>query len=178
MGVSNPELCCTVIDTLAPKAKRLYISAMLTTLRNFVIHTWFRLIRPMTLGVRIIAANREGQICLVRHTYTSGWHLPGGGVERGETCIDAAIKEAREEAGLIIAVGDLRLVSIHSNFQNFPGDHVLVYTTHIWTQTATTTAHEIAEYGFYDPANLPIGTTPGTKRRLAEWAGASISPTW
>lgn len=151
---------------------------MLKMLRNYLVHTWFRLKRPMTLGVRIIATDGRGHVCLVRHTYTPGWHLPGGGVERGETCVDAAIKEAREEAGLIIAHEDIKLVSIHANFENFPGDHVLVYVTNTWNQVATNTAHEIAEHGFYDPANLPLGTTAGTKRRLAEWAGAAHITTW
>lgn len=132
----------------------------------------------MTLGVRVIAVRSDGQICLVRHTYTPGWHLPGGGVERGESCQEAALKEAREEAGLLIARSDIALVSVHSNFENFPGDHVLVYLTRNWTQTATTTAHEIAEYGFFNPASLPHETTAGTKRRLAEFAGGTVSTTW
>ena len=151
---------------------------MLKMLRNFLVHNWFRLKRPMTLGVRIIAANADGHMCLVRHTYTPGWHLPGGGVERGETCVEAAIKEAREEAGLIIGAGDITLVSVHANFDNFPGDHVLVYIARAWTQTGTNSAHEIAEYGFYDPANLPAGTTAGTRRRVAEQAGTPVSETW
>lgn len=132
----------------------------------------------MTLGVRVIAADNEGRICLVRHTYTPGWHLPGGGVEKGESCLEAAIKEAREEAGLVVKLQDIQLVSIHTNFDNFPGDHVLVYVTRTWEQVATNTAHEIAEYGFYDPAALPPGTTAGTKRRLAEWAGGPVVETW
>ncbi|MEM9842987.1 MAG: NUDIX domain-containing protein, partial [Pseudomonadota bacterium] len=37
----------------------------------------------MTLGVRAIVENAEGQVLLVRHTYTPGLYLPGGGVERG-----------------------------------------------------------------------------------------------
>jgi ADP-ribose pyrophosphatase YjhB (NUDIX family) len=151
---------------------------MLKLIRNFLVHTWFRLKRPMTLGVRIIAIRADGYICLVRHTYTPGWHLPGGGVERGETCQDAAIKEAREEAGLVIRSTDIKLVSVHSNFENFPGDHVMVYITQVWTQTTTTTAHEIAEYGFYDPSSLPEGTTAGTRRRLNELAGAAIQSNW
>jgi 8-oxo-dGTP pyrophosphatase MutT (NUDIX family) len=152
---------------------------MLKTLRNLLVHTWFRLKRPMTLGARVIALRADGYVCLVRHTYTPGWHLPGGGVERGENCLEAAIKEAREEAGLVIAPADISLVSIHSNFDNFPGDHVLVYLTHSWTEVTTTTAHEIAEFGFFDPLHLPSGTTAGTRRRLGELAKkTSVSPTW
>jgi ADP-ribose pyrophosphatase YjhB (NUDIX family) len=151
---------------------------MLKALRTALVHTFFRLKRPMTLGVRIIAMDAQNRICLVRHTYTPGWHLPGGGVERGETCLAAALKEAQEEAGLVIAPSDIKLISIHANFANFPGDHVAVYKTKNWTQTATNTAHEIAEFGFFALDNLPKDTTAGTLRRLAEMAGEPMSPFW
>jgi 8-oxo-dGTP pyrophosphatase MutT (NUDIX family) len=151
---------------------------MLKYVRDALIHSYFRIKRPMTLGVRILAVDANGHICLVRHTYTPGWHLPGGGVERGETCLEAAMKEAREEAGLVIAPNDLRLVSIHANFENFPGDHVLVYAASVWTIMPTTSAHEIAEFGFYAPNALPAGTTSGTRRRINEWSGATTSTQW
>ncbi len=151
---------------------------MLRQVRNFLVHTWFRFKRPMTLGVRVIAIDADGQVCLVRHTYTPGWHLPGGGVERGETCEDAALKEAREEAGLLIEQNDIRLVSIHANFANFPGDHVAIFVVNKWTVTPTNTAMEIAEHGFFPLSSLPDGTTAGTKRRLAEWSGAIASVNW
>jgi 8-oxo-dGTP pyrophosphatase MutT (NUDIX family) len=151
---------------------------MLKTLRNLLVHNWFRLRRPMTLGVRILAIDPEGKVCLVRHTYTPGWHLPGGGVERGETCLQAAIKEAREEAGLVIAQGDLELLSIHANFDSFPGDHVTVFMTDKWQTTSTNNPHEIAEFGFFALDDLPAGTTGGTKRRLEERAGGLISVNW
>lgn len=147
-------------------------------LRKVLIQPWFRFTRSMTLGVRIIAVRADGHICLVRHTYVQGWHLPGGGVERGENCLEAALKEAREEAGLLIAPSDMALISVHTNFDYFPGDHVLVYATRSWNQLTTTTAHEIAEYGFFDPLNLPEGTTSSTRRRLAEFAGGPVSTQW
>ena len=54
-------------------------------LKTRLFHTWFLLTRPMTLGVRALAFDAEGRILLVRHTYIRGWHLPGGGVESGQT---------------------------------------------------------------------------------------------
>ena len=133
----------------------------------------------MTLGVRIVAINSENKICLVKHTYTAGWHLPGGGVEKGETTLCAAMKEAREEAGLIIAPEDLKLVSIHANFANFKGDHVLVYHAKTWTSEPTNHAHEIAECRFFALNELPQDTTKGTLCRIKEALGQTIiSPNW
>jgi len=43
----------------------------------------------MTLGVRGVAIDSAGRVLLVKHTYLHGWWLPGGGVERGQTCEDA-----------------------------------------------------------------------------------------
>jgi 8-oxo-dGTP pyrophosphatase MutT (NUDIX family) len=151
---------------------------MLKMLRTALIHTFFRMKRPMTLGVRILATNEEGQICLVRHTYVQGWHLPGGGVERGETGLQAALKEAREEAGLLIAPSDMTLRSIHTNFESFRGDHVLFYVASKWIKVATNVAHEIADCRFFDPLALPEDTTPATRRRIGEWMGEKISEKW
>ena len=60
--------------------------------------------------MRVLAQRDDGAIMLVKHTYISGWHLPGGGVERGELAEIAAERELEEEAGLN-ARGRLQLVS-------------------------------------------------------------------
>jgi ADP-ribose pyrophosphatase YjhB (NUDIX family) len=164
---------------LAKKAKQAKTSAMLKQVVTFFVQTWFRLKRPMTLGVRVVAIDANGAVCLVRHTYTPGWHLPGGGVERGETCLQAACKEVCEEVGLIVAPQEMQLVSVHANFNNFKGDHVLVYRAASWTQGTTNNAQEIAETGFFLPEQLPEGTTPGTRRRIAElFEGKNCSQNW
>lgn len=148
-------------------------------LRFALFRAWSRLARPMTLGVRVVARDAEGRVCLVRHAYDGGWHLPGGGVERGETCQEAAVREAREEAGLAIAPDALHLVSVHANVPNFPGDHVLVWLAGAWTPApATARPLEIDGCGFFPLDALPEAATPGTRRRLAELAGAPAAPVW
>src|ERR1700681_2745972 len=68
--------------------------------RHRMVDVLGRLTRGMTLGVRALVIGPDGRIFLVKHSYVSGWHLPGGGGEPGETLIDALIRELREEGNL------------------------------------------------------------------------------
>lgn len=137
-----------------------------------------RATRGMTLGVRGVAVDGEGRVLLVKHTYVHGWWLPGGGVERGQTAEDALIREMREEAGLIVE-GRPVLVSVHSNERYFRGDHVLVYRMDRFTMTDRTSHGEIAEVGWFDPADLPDDTHRATRARLAEvFGGGQATPHW
>ncbi len=51
---------------------------------------------------------RDGRIVLVQRRYEPlGWALPGGFVDPGEKVGDAAVREAKEETGLDIALGTI-----------------------------------------------------------------------
>jgi ADP-ribose pyrophosphatase YjhB (NUDIX family) len=143
-----------------------------------VFRVFWRLRRPMTLGVRGVVTDENGAVLLVRHTYAKGWHLPGGGVERGETALDSLTRELAEEGG--VCVDEIpTLVGCYSNHANFPNDHVLVYLVAAWRSCPPRVDHEIAERGFYALDALPPDITGGTKRRLAElFDGAETSAHW
>ena len=134
-----------------------------------------RATRGLTLGVRVVATDAEGRVCLVKHTYLAGWWLPGGGVDRGETTQDAAVRELREETGLV-ATAAPRLISIHSNERFFRGDHVLVYGVDAWMAGGRTSHGEIAEIGWFHPDALPDDAHRSTRARLGEIFGG-IEPT-
>ena len=139
---------------------------------------WSRISRGMTLGVRGVAVDADGRVLLVKHTYLHGWWLPGGGVERGQSCEAALAREMREEAGLVIE-GRPTLVSVHSNERFFRGDHVLVYRIDNFTLTERTSRGEIAETGWFDPGALPDDAHRATRARLAELLkGAEVDPAW
>src|SRR6267154_3590960 len=65
-----------------------------------VLHFYWRFARGMTLGVRALVIDETGRIFLVKHSYVSGWHLPGGGVEAGETLTEAVARELHEEGNI------------------------------------------------------------------------------
>ena len=129
-----------------------------------------RLSRGATLGVRGLALDGEGRVLLVEHTYLPGWHLPGGGVERGETAEQAMVKEMLEEAGAEV-IGRPRLLSIHDNRRAFRGDHVLLYRIDRWRQVEATQRGEIFQVGFFAPDALPEGTTRATRNRIKASSG-------
>ena len=137
-----------------------------------------RMSRGMTLGVRGVAVDEAGRVLLVKHTYLHGWWLPGGGVERGQSCEDALIREMHEEAGDIVE-GRPTLISVHANERHFRGDHVLVCRIDRFTLTDRTSHGEIAEVGWFDPEALPDDTHRATRGRLAEvMGGVDVNPVW
>ncbi len=144
-----------------------------------LFHIFWMLKRPMTLGVRAFLRNDVGEILLVRHTYVSGWHLPGGGIEPGETALEAVKKEVREEASIEL-LEEPNLFSIYMNRNISRRDHVLLFECGTWHQSSTFEPNrEIAEIGFFPPDSLPEETTPGTQKRIAEVLGhQEISHHW
>lgn len=138
-------------------------------IKQWLFHTYFLLRRPMTLGVRAIVLDEaKSQVFLVRHTYVKGWHLPGGGVERGETFKQALTKELREE-GNIVLTAEPQLFGLYNNAHVSRRDHVAVYVCCAFEQVKPHQPdREIAEARFFALDALPDGVTAATTRRINE----------
>src|SRR5579863_1128415 len=88
-----------------------------------LFHLYWRFARGMTLGVRAVVLDTENRVFLVKHSYISGWHLPGGGVETGETLRGALRRELVEE-GRIELAGEPQLFGVYLNSHVSRRDHV------------------------------------------------------
>jgi 8-oxo-dGTP pyrophosphatase MutT (NUDIX family) len=140
--------------------------------RGRLFHTWFLLRRPMTLGVRGVVYDEAAHaVFLIRHTYVPGWQFPGGGVETGETALEALQRELAEEGNIELPSAP-PLRSIHFNRRSSRRDHVAVYLITDYRQsTPKQPDMEIAEAGFFPLDALPEHTSPATRRRIAEIFG-------
>src|SRR5450631_2380598 len=133
-----------------------------------LFHLYWRLARGMTLGVRAVVLDGDNRVFLVKHSYVAGWHLPGGGVEVGESFRDALRRELIEE-GRIELSGEPALHGLFFNSHVSRRDHVAVYIVRHFRQDRLPEPNrEIVACGFFDVGALPAETTEGTRLRISE----------
>jgi 8-oxo-dGTP pyrophosphatase MutT (NUDIX family) len=144
-----------------------------------LMHFYWRFARGMTLGVRGLVIDGAGRVLLVQHTYVRGWHLPGGGVEPGETMLQALTRELDEE-GNIRLTGMPRLHGMFFNSRVSRRDHVALYVVEEFQQTGPFQPNrEIAAAAFFAVDAMPGDTTAAARARIAEvLGGAPVSERW
>jgi len=144
-----------------------------------VLHIYWRFARGMTLGVRALVIDDEGRVFLVKHSYVSGWHLPGGGVEAGETIMQALARELREEGNIDLTEPPL-LHGVFFNERASRRDHVALFVVRGFHQSAAPLPnHEIIAHGFFAVDAMPNDTTAATRARIIEvLGGAPASERW
>jgi 8-oxo-dGTP diphosphatase len=121
-----------------------------------------------------VILRRRGQILLLRRTgdvYASGqFCLPSGHLENGESVIDAAVRETREETGIALDLAALgHVLSIH---QRNPGTrHARIgfaFMPSQWDgEPVNAEPHKHSELHWADPARLPPDTVGYTAAVIA-----------
>jgi ADP-ribose pyrophosphatase YjhB (NUDIX family) len=125
------------------------------------------------VAVGTIIVNGEGQIVLVRRAIEPGyglWVFPGGYVDKGELVTAAAIREAREEAGLEIRLD--RLLNVYS----YEGRQIVVIV-YAATAVGGALAHdeECLEVKWFTASAIPWEKLAfdSTREGLREFLGSS-----
>jgi ADP-ribose pyrophosphatase YjhB (NUDIX family) len=122
----------------------------------------------MTLGVRGLIIDKDDRVLLVKHTYVSGFYLPGGGVETGETILQALERELFEECAVSLKSPPL-LYNIYLNKRSSSRDHVALFVIRNFCDEGPRLPDkEIAEVKYFPVDQLPDDATPATQRRIDE----------
>jgi 8-oxo-dGTP pyrophosphatase MutT (NUDIX family) len=138
-----------------------------------ILRIYWRIRKPITLGVRIIAVNEHGEILLVKHTYQNNWFLPGGGVKKGETFEQTIRRELIEETGYEADV--IELFGVYNNTYEGKRDNIVVFISRNGKFVEVSKSPEIEKYEFFNPNNLPENTAKGMRRRIEEFFNSDKS---
>ena len=143
------------------------------------MHLYWRFARGLTLGVRALVIDEKRRILLVQHTYVRGWHLPGGGVEAGETLAAALARELKEEGNIEVTEPP----ALHGMFFDprfSRRDHIACFVVQSFRQSAPPAPNrEIAAARFFPLDELPGDTGAATRARIAEvLLGAPVTERW
>jgi 8-oxo-dGTP diphosphatase len=118
------------------------------------------------LAVAVLIA-RDGRILLGKRGPGSRepgkWSFPAGFVERGERVERAAAREAHEETGLDVVVGNL--VGLYSS----DGETVILAVYEAAAVGVPRAGDDLTEVGWFAPSELPELAFPRDQRILDAW---------
>lgn len=75
---------------------------------------WIESLDKRFASAGVLIENQAGEILVVKANYKAYWSLPGGIIDAGESPVEAAIREVREEVGLIFDISELNLAMVAS----------------------------------------------------------------
>ncbi len=118
---------------------------------------WY-IFRPYRPGAKTFIFYQD-KILLVRIGYAHKcWGLPGGGIERGEESDQAAVREAYEEAGVVIT--EPTFISERSYTNQYKKVTVFFYTATVMIDDLHIDGEEITDAGWFTLGALPSEIRP------------------
>jgi 8-oxo-dGTP diphosphatase len=122
--------------------------------------------RGRRLGAAAIILRQDSGVLLVHHTYGRlNWELPGGASEPGESVVETALRELREETGLT-AVPE-RLTGIYYDTEHDAHHFVFLCRLDGSSEPKPSSA-EISECAYWSLDSLPRPISDFTVRRIQD----------
>ena len=136
----------------------------------------FRTLGVKTVGARALVVKND-QVLLIKHTYQRGWYTIGGAVEKNESMRRAIFRELLEEVGLT-PLEEPELFGVYHSNSEKRDDYVAFYIVKKF-EMKEVYSPEVYEKKWFSLYDLPLETTPATKRRIEEFLGPrQKSATW
>lgn len=125
----------------------------------------------MPCAVCVVLADADGRVLLVRENYgMRRWGFPGGRVDEGEAPSEAARREAREEAGIEVAI-TLELGSLTWEDAGARWSATVFAGELQGGDAAIQDPSEISDLGWFAPGELPKSLT----RTADAWARDALN---
>jgi 8-oxo-dGTP pyrophosphatase MutT (NUDIX family) len=105
-------------------------------------------------------------VILIKHKSLAIWLQPGGHVEPDETPWDGALREAREETGLDVVVGNL--IGLYSS----DGETVVLAVYEATSTGEPCAGDDLTEVGWFFTSELPELAFPRDRRIIDAWLTA------
>jgi ADP-ribose pyrophosphatase YjhB (NUDIX family) len=78
----------------------------------------------MVPSVNVIVTDDQDRILLIRRTDNDNWAVPGGAIDLGESMVEAAMRETKEESGI-----DCQITGLTGIYTD--PKHVILYTSNL-----------------------------------------------
>lgn len=130
------------------------------------------------IGAGVVFVNEQNQVLVLETTYKAGWEIPGGWVDAGESMLDAAVRELKEEINVDVDRTTLKLTTI--DYRHAEGDKLESILFHFWggiidPSLITVDNDEISGFKFVDPAELGQYCSPTLALRMQETVKAALA---
>ena len=125
-----------------------------------------------TFGVTV-AVIEDGQILLTQRSDFPSWCLPGGAVDDAESLAQAAIRETREDTGLVVEL--TRLVGVYSRPRwRRGGDHSTLFAARPVGGKLQTVTDETVDARYFHPRALPDTLFWWHRQRILDAFGNAV----
>ena len=139
----------------------------LSTLGMKLFYTALWMKQRVTMGAQIAVVD-DHKVLLVRHTYKSGWHLPGGGVDPPEPPEVTVERELYEETGLKLAGRPTLLGIIPNVSAATKRDYITAFTASAIAEIHPRHSREIAEIAWFPINDVPADSHAMVSKVLAQ----------
>lgn len=111
---------------------------------------------PKKERARVLLVNDANEVLLVRGRFgLDEWELPGGGVKRGETLAQAAVRELYEELSIELTQGQLQALGSYKTTHRIAPFRIRAFAARIAGLQLRVSSWELVEARWWPLADLP-----------------------